>query len=70
MTRDWTQEYNNIKGDEPDVYVELKKENDRLKELLKECEGLFNRSTVDGEEPNNAELIMILTKIEKALGED
>ena len=39
----------------------------KLKELLKECKGLFNRSTVDGEEPTNGELIMILTKIEEIL---
>ena len=37
------------------------------KTLLKECKGLFNRATVDGEEPSNGELIMILTKIEEAL---
>ena len=48
----------------------LEAENEQLKELLKECNGLFNRSTVEGEEPNNAELIMILTKIDKVLGEE
>ena len=42
-------------------------EADILKELLKECRGLFNRATVDGAEPNNAELIEILTKIDEVL---
>ena len=39
----------------------------KLKELLRECGGLFNRATVDGAEPNNAELIEILTKIDEVL---
>jgi hypothetical protein len=43
------------------------KENAELKELLKECQSLFNRATVEGAEPNNAELIEILTKIEDVL---
>lgn len=40
---------------------------EELKELLKECRGLFNRATVDGAEPNNAELIEMLTKIDEVL---
>ena len=40
---------------------------EELKDLLKECRGLFNRATVDGAEPNNAELIGILTKIDEVL---
>lgn len=49
------------------AYEQTKRENAKLKELLKECKGLFNRATVDGEEPTNGELIMILTKIEEVL---
>lgn len=39
----------------------------QLAKLLKECKGLFNRATVYGAEPNNAELITILTKIDEVL---
>ena len=51
-----------------DMWIsKLKEKNAELKELLKECKDLFNRATVDGAEPNNAELIMILTKIDEVL---
>lgn len=64
-----------------DAYVYCQKELDRLREdnnnlrldvmyyktLLKKCHGLFCHSLVDGEEPNNKELITILTKIEEVL---
>lgn len=45
----------------------LKQKKQQREELLKECRGLFNRSTIDGEEPNNGEFIMILTKIDEVL---
>ena len=53
-----------------EIFVKTKKlseENKKLKELLKECWGLLNRATVDGAEPNTAELIEILTKIDEVL---
>lgn len=34
MTRDWTQEYFDIKGDEPDAYEEIKSELTKVKQQL------------------------------------
>lgn len=55
-----------IKNQRKEIEKQIE-QNAQLKELLKECKGLFNRATVDGAEPNNAELIEILTKIDEAL---